>query len=368
VSTSYNVEELKAVPIEDLLDRLAVDHKGQRYYCPSCQSDGAAQHKTPDLATRPGRFKCFKCGAGGDTIELATIALGTDFKGACDYLSREYGVPVNGTLQGPRKAYRRGVTKKKRAPEPIREVPKAVSEIYEDLLNRCTLKGDALDYCTDRGWTPELLERYDVKAIEDPLQVFQALAETYGEEGLEKAGLLTKGGHFRFAAGSWRHPILFPFYSRRSFRAEYIQGRRFCPCDLKGETCAEPEQHGPKYMGAGIEEGRAIPCLWNDLELASVGEGERVYVTEGIPDALSLCGDGLKAVAVIGSQGLSAAMIRDLLPFDVTLCGDRDDAGRKFNAEGVRLFADHGVRARAVLPPEGFKDWNEYTTKKERME
>lgn len=371
--TFYNVEALKAIPIEDLLQRLSVERKGKRFWCPSCKPGGHKEHKRVNLSTGNNRFFCHTCGAYGDTIELVKLALGTDFKGAGDYLSREFGVPMlDGTRRGP--ARRRRPRTAATPPEPKRETPADVSEVYEDLQRRCSLTGEALDYCVGRGWSRELLQRYDVRAIDNPARIFRELTEAHGTEALLRSGVAaypskkdehgertgepdtSRPPYLRF----FRHPILFPFYSRRSFRVEYVQARRLCPCDRKGAKCSDPDKHGPKYMGAAIAEGRALPCLWNDMELANVDAGETVHVTEGIPDALSLCGAGLAAVAVIGTQGLFPAAVRALLRFDVVLCGDRDDAGRKFNSEGPARFAHYGKRVKFTLPPEGFNDWNDY--------
>ena len=240
-------------------------------------------------------------------------------------------------------------------PKPRPEVPEDVSEVYEDLLRRCTLTEEAEAYFSRRAIGPELLKAYDVTEANEPERIFREMIEAHGREALDRAGLLSEKGLFLFAAGSWRHSILFPFYSSKSFRVEYVQGRRFCSCDRTGTPCND--KHGPSYM---FLRNRPKPCAWNDISLASLDARSRVYVTEGIPDALSLIGHGLNAVAVGGVNGLTDTMVRELLRFDVVLAWDRDEKGQEGAQETVKRFEKLGGKAEATIPPEPYKDWNDF--------
>lgn len=99
--------------------------------------------------------------------------------------------------------------------------------------------------------------------------------------------------------------------------------------------------------------------LWNGDLLRSDGDGQFLFVTEGIVDAVLLEQSGKRAVALCGSQNTGKLLRRcgdsagtaDTWIF--VLCGDADDAGRKMNgdlAEGLRKL---GIRSLELpLEPE----------------
>lgn len=80
------------------------------YYLPSVELRRAGknltalcpfhQEKTPSFAVNPERqtFHCFGCGAGGDVIKLASLALGVRPIEAARIICRDFGLPVDGPV------------------------------------------------------------------------------------------------------------------------------------------------------------------------------------------------------------------------------------------------------------------------------
>jgi DNA primase len=261
-------------------------------------------------------------------------------------LCREFNVPVKDGL--PQGYAKRGTPRRKPASEDTarkRETPEEICEVYEDLLERCPLTPEAIAYGEGREWTRTLLERFGIVAIDNPEKLYRDLLDEHGTESLKAAGLINRADRFHFE----RHRLIFPFYSRRSFRVEYLQARR-----IEGNE-------EPRYMGAILGgQDRLMPCLWNDISLSQLEPGSEVHICEGIPDALTLEAAGLRALACLGVSNLSEDFIKDLLRFDVVLAADRDEQGTRFNEEAAERFGRYGVRVSVSQPPEGFKDWNEY--------
>jgi DNA primase len=91
----FQLDSLKcAVRITDVARAQNFEGRRDRYFCPSCQSAGAASHKTPDLASfdHDRRFKCHKCNLGGDIIDFVALLLNTDTKGAIKWLKWHTGI------------------------------------------------------------------------------------------------------------------------------------------------------------------------------------------------------------------------------------------------------------------------------------
>lgn len=365
---------LKAIPPRDVAEALGLHGRGSRYFCPACQPEGG---KSPDLSASGEGFKCFKCGEGGDSIALAALALKLDFMGACSWIGERFNVPApekgSGTSSPtrrpaparPRPQARRSPTATVKDAAPPAPTPPEVAAVYADLVERCTWTADGLAYCERRGWTAEDLRRFGVAWINEPARIFREIVNAHGEDLLRTAGLLTESGRFLFGAGgSWRHPLLFPFHELVDGepRTVFLQARRYCSCDAAGTPCETVDAHGPKYLTAK----RPIPCPWGTLALLGLDAETPLHVCEGIPDALSLALDGLRAVAILGVQNLREHLLRSLLPFRVVLCGNRDAAGEKFNTEAAARFAAYGKRVELAPVPEPWKDWNEIHAHKRR--
>lgn len=73
-----------------LCDALGLKADGSRYFCPKCQSDGAA-HKTGDFSIEAG-FRCHKCGYSADGFGLVQEVKRCGFPEALAFVREVYGV------------------------------------------------------------------------------------------------------------------------------------------------------------------------------------------------------------------------------------------------------------------------------------
>jgi DNA primase len=89
--------------------------------------------------------------------------------------------------------------------------------------------------------------------------------------------------------------------------------------------------------------------------------GEKIYLTEGEFDAMSLKYIGLYGGAC-GGKNLTEKQLLMLSDYSITLCFDKDLAGRGATYKSLSEF---GVNRHAglVVPAEGYKDWNEMLVK-----
>jgi replicative DNA helicase len=127
-----------------------------------------------------------------------------------------------------------------------------------------------------------------------------------------------------------------------------LAGRAYFPVLEKGHCtgwCARAMEKGaePRYKNSAGALG-----LWNGDRLMQDGEGSRLFVTEGIVDALCLEQMGLASIALCGSQNTGKLLRRleaggtkaDTWRF--VACGDPDSAGRAMNEtlkQGLQRFS-----------------------------
>ena len=95
---------------------------------------------------------------------------------------------------------------------------------------------------------------------------------------------------------------------------------------------------------------------------------QKIYLTEGIIDALSLYQVGIReTVALFGTNGLTQDHIRymrDNLTKEIVLCFDNDEAGRLAQGKiAERLGRELGIRCYALHIPDGLKDVNDWLTR-----
>lgn len=119
-----------------------------------------------------------------------------------------------------------------------------------------------------------------------------------------------------------------------------------------------------KVLGAC--SGGVIPITRgpSGRRLAAAPAGDRVLITEGIEDALTLAtepeGAAYRILAAISVGNLARLALPEAVA-EVTLALDRDgenDTVRRAVEAALRRFGREGRRVRIARPPEGFKDFN----------
>ena len=90
---SYDLDSLKAIPIRQVADRLALEFKGKNAKCFNSEAHSRGD-KSPSLGLdlKTNRFKCFACDVKGSTIDLVMQAQKLDFKQACEWLANAFGI------------------------------------------------------------------------------------------------------------------------------------------------------------------------------------------------------------------------------------------------------------------------------------
>ena len=91
--TNDQIQFLRALPIEEVAQRLGLEVIRHKALCPFHND----HHASLTFNLRKNTYRCFACGAHGDTIDLARHLLYKDFPAACQYLAS--GTPILQTPQ-----------------------------------------------------------------------------------------------------------------------------------------------------------------------------------------------------------------------------------------------------------------------------
>ena len=148
----YDKERLKEISIKSVADHFGpIKRSGSTYktLCPWHDDHD------PSLGLVEGSGKnychCFSCGKGGDVIEYVKKALNVNYLQACEWLSREYGIPASGNqTHFPRTIYR--PVKKE-----ILEIPS--DHIPMEMLDELVSIENSLCQCLMQWYHPEAVER-----------------------------------------------------------------------------------------------------------------------------------------------------------------------------------------------------------------
>jgi DNA primase len=211
--------------------------------------------------------------------------------------------------------------------------------VYEALWRYCGgVDEPSLAYLmgASRGLTRETITRFKLFSIQDYSATNDYLRENFGLGLLKEAGLVSDGGNLIF----FQHRLIIPFIEEG--RIVFLQARRI-------------DDGHPRYMHLK----RPVP-LYNKDTLKGLNEGDRVYICEGVFDAMIMEQEGYRAVAILGVNSFKPEMVGLFRGLEVVLCLDNDESGRRGVETIARMFWEQGQIVRQKVLPEGVKDITEY--------
>jgi DNA primase catalytic core len=325
-----DLDRLKqAIKIDELARELGLEIKGKQARCfNNASHKNGDKHFSLGFDLETNRFKCFACGVSGSVIDLYKEIKGVETGEAIRALSGLAGLDAFKAVK-----------------KPAGEITPAVSikGLYEALRSFCgELDAESLNYLTGktRGLKPETIARFKMFSIKDYSKANQYLKDSFSREQLQQAGIISDEGNLIF----YKHKLLIPFYQGGDI--VFLQGRRL-------------DSDQPRYL---MLKGRACP-LFNTDTLKGLMQGDRVYICEGVFDAVILEQAGFKAVAILGVNNFKREMLSLFSGLDVVLCLDSDEAGQRATEALSGLFLLNGQVVKRKVLPEGIKDITEYFIK-----
>ena len=337
------VERIKhaADIVEVVGDFVSLKKKGANYSacCPF------HNEKTPSFNVNPSRqiYKCFGCGAAGDSIKFVMDVDGIGYGEALRYLAGKYNIEIEEEELTDEETVRQN------ARESLYIILNYAKNYYQHQLHNSD-EGQAigLSYFRERGFTNEIRKKFELGYSLDNWDAFskEALEKGYSAEVLEKAGLLIhKEGSQTAGYDRFRGRVIFPIHN--------IAGKTIA----FGARILKSDKNQPKYLNSPeTDVYHKSEVLYGIYQAKNaIRQVEHCYLVEGYTDVISLHQAGIENVVASSGTSLTVEQIRLIGRFtpNITILYDGDMAGIKAALRGLDLVLEEGLNVSVVLFPDG---------------
>lgn len=352
----------------ELLGGRIIEETPRTLFC-DCPNHKSQSRRSLHVMLDKQGWYCFGCGVGGDVLQLVEfVRFGVVTRGqsgpmpeshrqARDFLAARAGLPplAQLALSSPEEA-----EAEHRLALRVREALTALAEIYHQRL-----VSNAEVYSWFRaqyGIREDAIERLKIGYAEDGSPTAARLL--IDGPGAFTPRELTATSAFRPTAQDGIAPffdrrIVFPYWSRG--HVVFLIGRRT-------PWTPDHDWEKSKYKKLAVRNDRnhshVAPCIRNDVlynEDVLLTRPERIVITEGVTDCISLIEHGFGAVSPVTVQIREADWER-LLPKlaavkTVFLCQDNEvsEAGMQGAVKTAGVLAAHGITTRVAVLPLGEK-------------
>ena len=309
----FDIQKLRALPIEGVAQRLGLQESRHKSLCPF-HSDS---HPSLTFNVAKNTFRCFACGAHGGVIDLAMHVLGKSFIETCEWLANEHNI----ILQEWKPAV------KPAEPKPF----------------------DAARYS----------RYFEHPSLNEPARTF-----LFDERKLNEKVI----SWCRITSFTDRHGI--PWLQIPYFDIDGnligVQNRNLC----YGKTSISHQQSVISNQSSVLPRFRfpiGSRCrIYNLPVLKLLRESEPLYITEGASDCWAMLSSGHKAIAIPSATLLNREdieLIRSLLiahHSSLHMYPDQDEPGEKLYNQLVSLANQMGMCIVRHPLPAGCKDYSDY--------
>jgi len=303
-------------------------------------------------------FKCYACQAYGDAINFYAKRHDLGVREAIKQLAGQLGLQDTFNGKKPRveatstlkthatrlpddarraftaKGTQRGIKSIGEALKPkerqFKRIQRDPDDIYRALQEFCEgIDQETETYLTSqsRGLTAETIKKFGIFSIKDYKKTKEFLLSRFSLERLKEIVLIDSRNRFLFT----KNKIVIPVIEDGKIIA--IRGR-FFDRGISEPYILERRYSYPKYAStAGVADR-----LFNGDILKTLKKGDRVYLAEGEFDTMILDQHGYNAVGVLGVSNYSEDSIKRLNDFDLRICFDNDEQGKKEADKVARIF------------------------------
>lgn len=304
----------------------------------------------PSLQVNPQRqtFKCWVCDIGGDVFSFIMQMEKVTFPEALKLLADRAGVALH-----PGQAGGAGSAAESEKSERLAALAWAERQ-YQECLLRSPEAEPARRYLTERGITPESMQRFHLgfAPLRSRFLLDRAREQGLSARMLEQVGFLATSQHAGLDSGSYYER----FRGRVLFSIRDPQSR---PVGMGGRLLPELGLASPaKYINSPeTREFRKHELLYGlDVAREAIRKSRTALVMEGYTDVIVAHQCGFtNAVAVLGTA-LGESHVRLLGQFGaerVVLVLDGDDAGQRRTNEILALFMESPLDLQVLTLPDG---------------
>ena len=338
--TTDKVKE-RADIVEVVGDYVPLKKKGQNMWA-CCPFHG---EKTPSFSISPAKqiYKCFGCGKAGDPIQFVMDIEGIGFAEAIRHLAKKYGIEIEEEEeQTPAQLQEQGER------ESLFIALNFAKDFFVKNLKTEEGKSIGLSYFKERGFTPAIIEKFDLGYA---LDGWDHLLKAAKESGFQEDILLKSGLILQKEGDSTR--LYDRFRNRVTFTIHNVSGR---PIGF-GARILTKDKNQPKYINSPetpiYHKSDVLYGMFQAKK--SIRDKDNCYLVEGYTDVISLHLSGIENVVASSGTSLTEGQIKLIKRFTnhVTVLYDGDNAGIKASLRGIDLLLEGGLLVKAVVFPDG---------------
>lgn len=295
--------------------------------------------KTPSFTVsgQKGLYKCFGCGAAGNSVKFVMEHNQMNYPEALRYLAEKYRIEVEETVQSSEEI------KKREENESLQIVNNFANDHFKNNLYH-TDEGQTIGmaYFKERGLRENTIEKFELGYCIDDAKHFTNLAldKQYEIDYLKTLGLTTKNGY-----DFYRGRVIFPIHSVNGKVIGF--GARTLKNDKKtAKYFNSPEN--PIY-----HKSRVLYGLFQAKKMIS--KEDECFLVEGYTDVISLSQAGIENVVASSGTSLTEGQIKLIKRFtpNITVLYDGDAAGIKAAFRGIDLILEQDMNVKVALLPDG---------------
>jgi len=329
------IARYSSMSCEEVAERLGMDVSRHKSIC------FMHDDHNPSLAFfghNRNRWKCFACDKGGNAINLVQEYCGFSFVEACAWLEQHFGSGVVDNSYTPKKIR----VRKKNETDHIETTFSPT--IAQAIIEECQLTQTGKQFLFDeRKYDRKVIQTLHIVSIEKGDKLTEKLQKRFGLEELVKSGFFTLSNaklYLRFFTPC----LVFP-YCDENMSIIGVQSRYL-----------GKESNAPRFQFVSGQKTR----LFNLQILATMQNGEDLYISEGVTDCLALLSSGKKAVAIPSATILPEDDLYKLRYYRLHMYPDRDNAGDGAFAKLKEFYINHYAILIKETLPEEVKDYSDY--------
>src|SRR5690606_8170374 len=266
------IEKIRSsVDIVDVISEYVQLKKQGRNYFGLCPFHG---ENTPSFSVSPDKqiFHCFGCGAGGNVFSFLMDLEGYSFSEAAANLANKVNIDLSDFKQTVVR------TDKNTDAEKMQEAHELLKKFYHHLLLNTKEGEHALDYLTNRGFTKEVIEKFEIGYALDSWDFATKFLQKrgFGLELMERAGLLVKKEDTGTFFDRFRNRIMFPIWDH--------QGKTIA---FSGRVLEKGQE--PKYLNSpeSIIFNKSKTLYNFHQARLSIRKNQQVVLFEGFADVIA---------------------------------------------------------------------------------
>lgn len=308
--------------------------------------------RTPSFSVSPDKqlYHCFGCGAGGNLFTFIMEIEGMSFSEAAQFLADKAKIDLGPSLSKTSA----GGDARDQSRKQLSEGMDLLTKFYHYLLATAKFGKSGMNYLNDRGFTKDMIERFQLGYAIDSWDTATSLLErrqvNLGQ--MEKAGLIGKRGFDNKYFDRFRNRIIFPIFNPRGQTVAFA-----------GRTLGDEK---PKYLNTPesslFHKGKIL--YGYHLARQSIRKSNQAVLLEGYVDVIRAHQAGV--TNSVASMGTSLTEEQAAMLFraaeTIIICYDSDTAGIEASFRAAAMFQESNKIVKIAKMPEGF-DPDDYIRK-----